>query len=196
MDALSANTTESKVMQYRWTSVRTMAEVADRIARISPDKRFAEESGLSSDIPTTSYHATSDLIVEALQTGLGTLMTMHSSPDIFSGPRLAVDVGEEPFHLWCKCVRSLLWCLTSLQTTVWGSNTALAASQRLMQQYGDLLCECWSPEATATPDVQDPGLYLLDQSCSDFSLWDPDLSKISCNEISLQEFGQDRLDGI
>lgn len=47
---------------------------------------------------------------------------------------------------WIESVKPLLICLITLKSTISGAYAAGPALQKLMQQYGDILMDCWSHE--------------------------------------------------
>ena len=125
-----------------------MAEIARTVLSVPYEDSFSELSGLAANAPIISFHATPQLVTKVLTKAIETLSRIYLSPEFpnICGPRHSIDL--DPVAEWMYCIRPLLKCLNALETTTWGSHTAHDAIQGLMQQFGDILSECWLTTTT------------------------------------------------
>ncbi len=146
LDPLSAVTMKSKISQYRWSGIQSIAAMASNLLALSPDEAVTHETGISSDIPIFSYHATSHLIIRSLVKAIEVAVALQNSTKCLHGSGIGQGIDIDPKLTWSRCIKSLLTCLISLEASIWGSHNARAALQSLMRKYGDTLSECWTVE--------------------------------------------------
>jgi hypothetical protein len=133
----------SKMNQYKWCAIQSIAAMTSNLLLASPDEALTHETGISSDIPVFSYHATSHLIVRSLFKAIEVAVSLQNSEKSLSGPHLGHGIDSDPNKTWCLCVKSLLKSLIALEASVWGSHSARAALHGLMRRHGDVLLACW-----------------------------------------------------
>jgi len=136
-------TISSKMQGYQWSGASSIAAMVACILSLPPDEASSLQNGLTTDLPFASCHVNLSLVVTALVKAIEHIINLQIPPTVASEPRLDGDVHPAPCHL-----KSLMSCLVSLDTTVSGSHTARVAVKDMMQQYGDILSECWSPGNT------------------------------------------------
>jgi hypothetical protein len=88
--------------------------MTSKLLSTSPDEALTHETGVSSDIPVFSYHATSHLIVRSLFKAIEVAVGLQSCAKSLFGTRIGLGIDIDPNTPWSRCVKSLLKCLIAL----------------------------------------------------------------------------------
>lgn len=121
-------------------SVTSFLITAQRIVDVSAMGEFKLINSVQAKLNLISHHANTSLVVLALVKGIE--HTIDLNINVPNGPGDEVGSGFDPN--WVASIKPLLSCLLTLDSTVSGAYTARPALQTLMQQYGDILMDCWS----------------------------------------------------
>lgn len=81
-------------------------------------------------------------LAKAMEHTIDLNMTREIDDTTMSDQSTTLDAPTE----WIGSVKPLLICLINLKSTISGTYAAEPALQKLMQQYGDILMDCWSHE--------------------------------------------------
>lgn len=153
LEPLCALGLSAKIMDYNWSSSQLIAVMAQTVLSVPYEESFSELNGLAAKAPIISFHATPHLVAKVLTQAIETLAKMYLSPEFPSICGLRHNIETDLVEEWKRCIRPLLKCLNALETTTWGSHIARNAIQGLMQQFGDILSECWLTTAATAPLV-------------------------------------------
>ena len=153
----------SRIQHIRWTSAQSIAAIGVK-GVLQSSKSPSIELSFNPDLacfsspsrkeeatnPILSVHASSGLIVNALEKAVESLIAMQlpqkTSMDSLHGPFMGLGINDDPQLVWSRNLRMLLECLVSLQSVPSTSQPATVAMQSLLYNHGDLLSECWSSE--------------------------------------------------
>ncbi len=135
-----------KAQSYQQAAVNSLLVVAQRIVDVSALGKFRLINSVQAKMHFISHHANTTLVVLALQKAVEHTIDIHVSSagqnDLCSGAFPDAAANSD----WIANMKPLLTCLLTLDSTVSGAITARPALQNLMQQYGDILMDCWSQE--------------------------------------------------
>ncbi|KIW85531.1 hypothetical protein Z517_00923 [Fonsecaea pedrosoi CBS 271.37] len=135
-----------KALSFQRDAVTSLLTVAQRIVDVSATGEFKLINSVQAKMHFISHHANTALVVLALSKAIEHTIDLNVSArqqgDLVSTMFPDMDSDSE----WVARMKPLLTCLLTLDSTVSGAITARSALQRLMQQYGDILMDCWSQE--------------------------------------------------
>ena len=133
-----------KAQFYQRDAVTSLQTIAQRIVDVSALGEFKLINSVQAKMHFISHHANTALVVLALSKAIEHTIDLHISDtaqhDLYLGPFSKASINSD----WVASMKPLLTCLLTLDSTVSGAITARPALQKLMQQYGDILMDCWS----------------------------------------------------
>ena len=135
-----------KAQSYQQSAVTSLLVVAQRIADVSALGKFRLINSVQAKLHFISHHANTALVVLALSKAIEHTIDVHVSSAGQNDLRTGTFPDAAANSDWIASMKPLLTCLLTLDSTVSGAITARPALQNLMQQYGDILMDCWSQE--------------------------------------------------
>jgi hypothetical protein len=134
------------IRKYQQEAALCVAQTVECVLNLPVEEAFNLQNGLGAEVPITAYHVTPSIAVTALQKAIeGVIkLQLHSThdADLFEGDcRIPMPDGS-----WNRQIDVLMKGLMSLDVTIGGSQTSSMALRLLMQQYGDILSECWTSD--------------------------------------------------
>lgn len=135
-----------KAQSYQQDAVTSLLAIAQRIVDVSALGEFQLMNSVQAKMHFISHHANTALVVLALSKAIEHTIDLHVSSTEQGPWSFTALSGPATNSDWLSSMKPLLTCLLTLDSTVSGAITARPALQRLMQQYGDILMDCWSQE--------------------------------------------------
>ena len=128
------------------SAVTALLATAKRVVDVSTMRAFEATNSIQGKLQFFSHHANTSLVVVALAKAIEHTIDLNMTP---YPEDLSASFPHGPTD-WVSSIQPLLTCLLTLGSTVSGKFTVTPALQKLMQQYGDILMECWvhQPEST------------------------------------------------
>ncbi|OAL21175.1 hypothetical protein AYO22_08138 [Fonsecaea multimorphosa] len=133
-----------KALSYQRGAVTSLLTIAQRIVDVSAMGEFRLINSVQAKMHFISHHANTVLVVLALSKAIEHTIDLYVSTAQQGDLTSTTFPDMEPDSEWIANMKPLLTCLLTLDSTVSGAITARPALQRLMQQYGDILMDCWS----------------------------------------------------
>ncbi|KAJ6160764.1 hypothetical protein N7470_004160 [Penicillium chermesinum] len=124
-------------------AVSSVAQMIECVLALPIEETFNVQHGLAPEAPITAYHLTPSVIT----TALGKAVVHTINLQFFSSPGLGKTDGDPDFSSdgsWRRQIDCLMKGLVSLDVTIGGSQTFGLVMRSLMQEYGDIISECWS----------------------------------------------------
>jgi hypothetical protein len=146
LPAIERNPLLEKAQSYQRAAVTSLLTIAQRIVDVSAMGEFKLINSVQARMHFISHHANTALVVLALSKAIEHTIDLHVSATAQCVLSLAAFPGVTMNSDWIASMKPLLTCLLTLDSTVSGAITARPALRKLMQQYGDLLMDCWSYE--------------------------------------------------
>ena len=134
----------AKALLLQKSAVRAFFTTAKRIVDVSALGEFKLINSVQAKLQFISHHANTSLVVLALAKAIEHTIDLNLSTSLESPAPVSSLYGPLPSGDWVASIKPLLTCLLTVDSTVSGAFTARPALQRLMQQYGDILMDCWS----------------------------------------------------
>lgn len=123
---------------YKQSATAAIIAVCQLIMQLAADQDvMLLVDGTDLKLPFVAYHANTEVVARALKTAIEHII------DLNVGANAIVQTGMDPD--WISTLKPVLWCLLSLEQTNSGRCTARPALQDLLNRYGDILMDCWSP---------------------------------------------------
>ncbi|OAP60575.1 hypothetical protein AYL99_05577 [Fonsecaea erecta] len=138
-----------RALSYQREAVTSLLTIAQRIVDVSAMGEFRLINSVQAKMHFISHHANTVLVVLALSKAIEHTIDLYVSTGQQGDLASTTFSDMEPDSEWVASMKPLLTCLLTLDSTVSGAITARPALQKLMQQYGDILMDCWSHEDTA-----------------------------------------------
>ncbi|KIW13291.1 hypothetical protein PV08_08479 [Exophiala spinifera] len=148
-DVLPADETCSILEQaqaLQASAVQSAAATARRIADISATGQFRLLNSTQARLQFVCHHANTSLVVLSLVKAIEHTIDLNVSPQCEDMSTYNLSSSLDSTRVWIDDIKPLLTCLLTVASTISGSYTARPALQQLMQQYGDILMDCWSHE--------------------------------------------------
>ncbi|KAJ5319899.1 hypothetical protein N7508_000182 [Penicillium antarcticum] len=136
------------IRTYQQEAALCVAQTVECVLKIPAEEAFNLQNGLGAEVPITAYHVTPSLAVTALQKAIEGVIQLQLHTNYDAG----ISEGEGgcgvvmPDGTWDRQIDVLMKGLMSLDVTIGGSQTSNMALRQLMQQYGDILSECWTSD--------------------------------------------------
>ena len=133
---------------YQTLAVQSATAIARRIVDVSTTGQFKLLNSTQARLQFICHHANTSLVVLCLVKAIEHSIDLNVSPHFedMNTNTCNVSASLDSADAWMDGVKPILTCLLTVQTTISGSYTARPALQQLMQQYGDILMDCWSHE--------------------------------------------------
>jgi hypothetical protein len=138
-----------KAQVYQTTAVTSLHAVAKQIVDVSSFGEFRLINSINATMHLISHHANTALVSTFLSRGIEHTIDLHVSAN--SQNTSLTDPSPNGTSDWIATMKPLLTCMLTLKSTVSGMVTAGSHLQRLMQQYGDILMDCYREEVIPTP---------------------------------------------
>lgn len=140
----------SKADSLQEAAVTSVLAIARRIVDVSANGEFKLINSIQAKLQFVSHHANTALVVMALVKAVEHTIDLNLSRQAGTSRPLVTSTTSAQSG-WVSSIKPLLTCLVALDSTISGAFTARPALQGLMQQYGDILMDCWSVEESEQP---------------------------------------------
>jgi hypothetical protein len=134
-----------KAQVYQTTAVTSLHAVAKQIVDVSSFGEFRLINSINATMHLISHHANTALVSTFLSRGIEHTIDLHVSANS-QNSSLTGHQSPNGTSDWIATMKPLLTCMLTLKSTVSGTVTAGSQLQRLMQQYGDILMDCYCEE--------------------------------------------------
>jgi hypothetical protein len=140
----------SKADSLQEAAVASVLAIARRIVDVSANGEFKLINSVQAKLQFVSHHANTALVVMALVKAVEHTIDHNLSRQAGSNRKFPTSTTNAQSS-WVSSIKPLLTCLVALDSTISGAFTARPALQGLMQQYGDILMDCWSSDDSEQP---------------------------------------------